>query len=138
MIYKPRAVRKGIKLPFGYFVNPLDPFIALPDKEKLDALHYAYRMKLKYGTSLRDCCIWLHGATGQRMTHNGFFYAYKKWLSQVRKERRKEIENRKKELLRVQQNFIDENFKAFTTVLNDELDISALAQAAAKAEYKKT
>lgn len=135
--YKPKVRRKGINIPFGYYVSPFDQKLLLPDPKKLDALHYAYRMKAKYQTPLRDCTQWLHAATGQRMSPAGFMYAYKAWSKRLKKERAKEMRATIEASLKKQQQFYDENFKHLGVVLDDRADITALAHDEAKKAWKK-
>lgn len=129
MQYKPKARKKGIKLPFGYYLNPLDPNVLIPDPKKLDALHYAFRMKAKYNTSLRDCVMWLQSATGDRMSAHGFGYLYKQWIRRLQKERSVEIAARRKAHHKSAQEYIDKNFKHLEIIIDEDRDITAVAEA---------
>lgn len=135
--YKPKVRRRGIQIPFGYFLSPFDPYILLPDPKKLDALHYAYRMKAKYRTSYRDCTQWLHAATGQRMSPSGFMQAYKLWVKRLRKENLKAIKAKKDAIFKEKQTYIDENLKNLNLVMIDADDISALAEGEAIKQIQK-
>ena len=137
MEYKPKVRHRGINIPFGYYVCPTDPTVLIPDPKKLDCLHYAFRMRAKYNTPLRDCTQWLHMATGQRMTASGFMYAFKHWLGKLRKEKSKELAAQRKKLIAEKQKFIDENFKHFGIRLDDKPDITAVAHFQAKKENKQ-
>lgn len=125
--YSPRLRHGGLSIPFGWYVNPLDEKILVPDKHKLDCLHYAFRMRAKYKTSIRDCTMWLHSATGQRMSPAGFMYAYNRWMEKIKKERKKEIHEKKKAEFKKRQEFVDENMKHFGIVIDDSADIAAVA-----------
>lgn len=135
--YKPKYRRKGINLPFGYYVNPVDNNILLPDAKKLDSLEYAFRMRAKYKTALRDCCMWLHQQTGQRMTAAGFLYAYRAWVKRVKKLNGKAFSIRKREAVERRKKLIEENFGQFKVVLDDRDSVLALAEVAAKKEDPK-
>lgn len=137
MEYKPKLRRGKVCIPFGYYVSPIDPKILIPDPKKLDAIHYAFRMKAKYGTSIRDCTMWLHGATGQRMTPAGFMYAYKNWIGRLRKDKRQKLSAERKAKFLLQQKFVEENLKQFGVLINDGSDISAVAEGDAKKAWKK-
>lgn len=135
--YLPVIRRPGIRMPWGYFVSPLDTTMCLPDKEKLEALNYAFRMKAKYGTSLRDCMMWLHAATGQRITHNGFANLYKKWFNRIRKENMTRIQALKKQKLKEDEQFIKDNLKHLSVILNDTAAVAAVAHKEAREAWKK-
>lgn len=135
MKYQPKPKRKGVKLPFGYFINPLDNWVLLPDVKKLDALHYAFQMRAKYKTSYRDCALWLHAATGEFITHVGFIFLYKKWAKELREQKKKEIEARKKEILKINTNYIATNYTENDVNTNEQADISSLAYQDAQKEF---
>lgn len=126
--YRAKARRKGMQIPFGYYVSPLDPYILIPDPKKLEAIHYAYRMRAKYHTAYRDCTQWLHAATGQRMSAAGFMYAYKRWLKRLHKENRKVISAKRDAETKEKQKFIDENLKNLSLIIDDRTDITAVAE----------
>lgn len=136
--YKPKFRRKGINPPFGYFVSPIDPSVLLPDPKKIEALEYAFRMKAKYKTSIRDCCVWLHGQTAIRMTASGFMYAYKRWAGKIRKANSQKIAARKREITKEREALIQENFKEFTITTDDGPAIQPLAYEQARKESSKT
>lgn len=137
MEYKPRARIGKINIPFGYYVCPTDPKILIPDPMKLDALHYAFRMRAKYKTPFRDCTQWLHARTGQRMTAPGFMYAYQHWVKRLRKEKAPEIAAKVKETIAKKKKLMEENFKQFGISLDDRPDISALADHKAQEKARK-
>ena len=128
------AVFRGRKLTFGYYINPLDPHVALPDKDVLDALHYSFRMRAKFGTSLRDCTMWLHAATGRKITPHGYLYKYKRWLKAIKQEHKEELKVQKAETSRLQQNYVDENFKDMQVTLDSVDDITSVASAEIRKE----
>jgi hypothetical protein len=134
--YKPKVRRPGMKPNWGYFVSASDPKLLLPNPQMLDALHYAFRMKAKHKTPIRHCTQWLHAATGQLMTPSGFNLAYKRWLKNLKKENRKEVNARKKAILDQQQAYVDENMKHLTVIVNDADDIAALAHKEAQEQWK--
>lgn len=126
-----------MKVPFGYILNPLDPYLVLPDPKKLDALHYAYRMRARYGTSFTDCALWLQSATGDFIGAPGFKFLYKRWISNIRKEKKLEVEARKRAFHKVAQNYVEKNFQHLSIETDDERDISAVAEAEAKEEWQR-
>jgi len=136
--YLPKRRKPGMNMPFGYYIHPTDADVLLPDPKKLDALHYAFRMKAKYGTSLRDCTMWLHSACGQRISAPGFMYAYKHWMKSIGEANRVKVKKRKKDLIKAREKFIAENFKQFGIKVDDGEDITAVAiNQAAKARKKQ-
>ena len=122
---------------FGYYLCPHDPTVIIPDPKKLDALHYAFRMKAKYNTPIRDCTQWLHAATGQRLTPAGFLYAYREWVRKIRGEHRQKVAAEKRKLLEAQQKVIADTYSQFGVSINDRADITAVATKQAKEEIKK-
>lgn len=137
MEYKPLVRRKGIRHPWGYFISPFDQNILLPDPKKLDALHYAFRMKAKYKTPIRSCTMWLHMATGQLMTPAGFMYAYDRWVKKLKIEKRSQIKTQEKELLKAQQQLIKDTYGNLEVVIDDRAGVAALAHERAAAAWKK-
>lgn len=135
MRYQPRPKRKGVKIPFGYFPNPLDEYVLLPDEKKLDALHYAFQMRTKYKTSYRDCALWLYAATGEHISYNGYLFLYQKWAKELRKQKKKEIELRKKEILKINTEYIANNYTNSDVNTDETADISSLAYKDAKKEF---
>ena len=135
--YKPKYRRTGINPPFGYFVSPVDPSVLLPDPKRLEALEYAFRMKAKYKTSIRDCCMWLHGQTGLRMSPTGFMMAYRRWASKISKQNRQQIAARKKVIIQEHQELVEKTYNDFTIVTDDSPAIQSLAQEQARKEIKK-
>lgn len=133
MEYKPVKRRIGIMPRWGYYVSPIDNTVLIPDPKKLDALHYAFRMRAKYNTSTRDCAMWLHGACGQRITPSGFLILYKFWLKRIKTEKKKELEVEYKK----QQAEVEQQYKQFGIALNDTADISSLAYAKSREAAKK-
>lgn len=133
MEYKPKIRRKNIHLPFGYYVSPFDDNLLLPDQKKLEALHYAFRMKAKYSTSIRTCAMWLHMATGHLMTASGFDNAYKSWVKKLKKERKKSIE----EELTKREKYLEDTYKQFGISTSDTDDIAALAFKVEREKRKK-
>lgn len=136
MKYQPKPRRKGVKIAFGYFPNPLDDYVLLPDEKKLDALHYAFQMRTKYKTSYRDCSLWLNAATGEFITYTGFMHLYKKWAKELRKKKKAEIDARKKEILKINTNYIANNYTENDVNTNEAADISSLAYQDAQKEFK--
>ena len=125
--YRPKLHRKGMPLPFGYFVSPIDPEILLPDVKKLEALEYAFRMKAKYKTTLSNCVAWLHAQTGQRMSLPGFRAGYRRWASAVRRKNGKALSIKRKQILEEKQKALEKNYGHHTIKLNDKDSVLALA-----------
>lgn len=137
MEYKPRVRRGRVKLPFGWYVSPVDERILIPNQEEIEALHYAFRMKAKHNTPYRECTMWLHQATGKKMTPAGFMYAYKHWIKKLRSARTKEVQARMKlEYLELQKQ-VDENYSQLRVSIEDHDDITAVAKNFAQKEWKK-
>ena len=136
MNYKPKAKRKGMSIPFGYFIHPTDSSVLLPDKNKLNALHYAFAMRTKYKTSYRDCALWLQAATGDRLAYTGFMYLYKKWARQLRKTKKAEIAARKQEILNINTKYIEKIYPDYEVNTDENADISSLAYEAAEKAFK--
>lgn len=135
--YKPKARRTGLQVPFGYYISPLDPYILIPDPAKLDALHYAFRMRAKTGVAYRDCTQWLHQATGQRMSAPGFMYAYKAWLARIKKANSKAIKAKKAAQIKEKEKFISQNLRNLSFTVNENDDITAVAEGEARKEWQK-
>jgi len=95
-------------------------------------------MKAKYGTSLRDCAMWLHVATGTRLTASAFGQKYKIWIRNIRKERREEVKAKKEAMQKTAQNYINKNYTELKLELKDERDIAAVAENEARSEEKKS
>jgi hypothetical protein len=136
MKYQPKPKRKGVRIAFGYYPHPLDPYVLLPDEKKLDALHYAFQMRTKYKTSYRDCAMWLFATTGDMLTHSGFLHLYKLWAKKLRKQKKKEIDLRKAEILKINTNYIANNYTENDVNTNEQADISSLAYQDAQKEFK--
>lgn len=136
MEYKPKLRRGRVCPPFGWFVCPTDHGILIPDPKKIEAIHYAFRMRAKYKTSIRDCTQWLHAATGQRMTAGGFLSSYNRWKKSLYKDKRREVMKACHEKVKDRIKYIEENYKAFGIVVNDRDDITALADAEANEKLK--
>lgn len=137
MEYQARPYRRGLPPKIGYYVCPTDHKVQLPDPKKLDALHYAFRMKAKYNTSLRECVRWFHSATGQLVTPSGFLGAYKNWVRERRRTNGKQIGAAFQKKQRARKKFIEENFKHFGITVNDPDDITALAEKAIREAQRK-
>lgn len=123
MEYKPRKRRRHIKIPFGYYVSPFDVDLLIPDPKKLDALNYAFRMKLKHHTPIRSCTLWLHMAVGQTLTPAGFMYAYKAWLKRLQKASMKEAREKGQQMVKD----YEEKYKDFGVTIDDRDNVAALA-----------
>ena len=137
MEYKPKSRRRGINPPFGYFVSPVDSSVLLPDPKRLEALEYAFKMKAKYKTSIRDCCQWLHAQCGARLTPSGFMYAYRRWANKLNKEKCQQIAAKKRELLKQRNELIANTYSDFIVVTDDRPAVSALAHEKARKEEAK-
>lgn len=134
--YKPKLRRKGLNPPFGYYPSKEDPNIMLPNKHKLNALEHSFRMRAKYNTSIRDCCMWLQANTDDTMTPAGYMYAYKRWRDRVRTERFKDLAAAGKEARQENQRQAEELFGGFTVQLDDTDSVYALARQDAAKETR--
>ena len=131
--YKPKIRRKGLNPPWGYEPSREDPNILLPDKFKLNALEYSFRMRAKHNTSIRDCCMWLQANTGDTMSPAGYMYAYKLWVKKIRQLHTKKLN----EVMRERKSKAEELFKGFTVNLDDRESIYAVAEEEAKVQAKE-
>lgn len=102
----------------------------IPDREKLDALHYAFRMRAKHNTPLSTCAKWLHSATGRSITIAGFQILYKKWVALMRKHHQRKIDRQFQDKIAT--------MKELNVLLHDPNDIAAMAHKAAREAWKKT
>lgn len=137
MEYKP-IYRKhpGMNIKFGYFVSPIDDRILIPDPKKIEAIEYSFKMRSKYKTSIRDCCMWLHGQTGQRMTPSGYLYAYRRWVKKLRAENFQKIAARKRQITKEREQFLNTNFNKYSIKTDDTESIQSVADKLSREEIR--
>ena len=63
----PRIART---IPFGYYPDPEDPDLLIPNVRELEALERAKR-HIRRGYSYRETAIWLEEVTGRTISHTG-------------------------------------------------------------------
>lgn len=129
--WKPKSRKVGLNPPFGYYPSPDDPNIMLPNESKLNALEHSFRMRAKFSTPIRDCCMWLQRNTGDRMSPAGYMYAYKNWIKKKRQAVGKKLGLYNRALKEAEEAEIDRLYGEFTVTLNDE-SIHALAEGQAE------
>lgn len=76
--YTSRTARRG-RRPFGYYPDPEDPFLLLPDTRALELLDRAYRY-LDEDNTFREVAMWLSKASGISISHTCLFRNYRKRL----------------------------------------------------------
>lgn len=135
--YKPKLRKKGLVPPWGYYQSPDDPDIMIPDKRKLEALEHSFRMRSKYRTTVRDCCLWLYANTGEFITAPGYWYLYKRWLKSIRQNNGKRLAAFTRKKFTEKQKYIEEKFGGFTINIDDEQSIHALADRQAEDKFKE-
>lgn len=135
--YKPKLRKRGLNPPFGYYPSPNDDDIMLPDIKLLEALEHSFRMRAKYKTPIRDCCMWLQANTGKSITPAGYYYAYKNWIKKIKQARGREINKISRKIYTDKQKYIQDHFSGFTININDDKSVYAVAESKAKDIEKK-
>lgn len=135
--YRPKLKKVGLKQPWGYYECPDDPNIMLPDRRKLEALEYSFRMRSKHKTSVRDCCVWIYANTNTFLTAAGFWYLYKRWIKSLKRDHGRKIAAIANRKFTEKQKYINEKFGGFTININDEQSIHAVADRKAEDKLKE-
>src|SRR5271167_3742504 len=132
--WKPKYRRRGLCLPFGYFVCPTDQNLLLPDPNALEALEYSFQMRAKYKTPIRDCTMWLRLNCGKSLTPAGYLYAYRAWIKRVKKKNGHAIAVKRRKIIEERKKFLEDNYGQFSIKLDDRQNVYAVAEKEASKE----